>query len=221
MPNQLPDWMERKVIAFALAWPGLWPRRIAAQLARAADGMQISPSGVLKAPHRDGLGTRRRRLSLVSGYAAPPEPERPRQEEKLHLEADQPGDLVQFDCFHVGRLTGTKGRVWQYTAIDVASSYVWAKVHRTHLNPSARYTTVLARRVAAELAVAGWKLKANSTDNASEFRSVEFRQALVKLAGRASIHSRRQTPDEWLCGTSSADHPRGVLATNLCSLFRA
>ena len=26
-----------------------------------------------------------------------------------------------FDCFHVGRLAGTTGRVWQYTAIDLAS----------------------------------------------------------------------------------------------------
>jgi len=26
------------------------------------------------------------------------------------------------DCLHIGRLSGTKGRVWQYTAIDVASS---------------------------------------------------------------------------------------------------
>lgn len=181
MPNQLPDWQERKVVAFALAWPGLGPRRIAAQLAQAADGLQISPSGVLKVLHRNGLGTRIRRLSLVSGYAAPPEPERPQREEKLHLEAESPGDLVQFDCFHIGRLTGTKGRIWQYTAIDVASSYVWATVHRTHLNPSAKHTTALARQVAQELAGAGWKLKAISTDNASEFRSVDFRQALAKL----------------------------------------
>ena len=28
-----------------------------------------------------------------------------------------------FDCFHVGRLSGTKGKVWQYTAIDHATSF--------------------------------------------------------------------------------------------------
>jgi hypothetical protein len=27
------------------------------------------------------------------------------------------------DCFYVGRLSGSKGVVWQYTAIDVASAY--------------------------------------------------------------------------------------------------
>ena len=29
----------------------------------------------------------------------------------LYLEADQAGDLVQLDCFHIGRLTGTAGHV--------------------------------------------------------------------------------------------------------------
>jgi hypothetical protein len=27
-----------------------------------------------------------------------------------HLDVDKPGDLVQLDCFHIGRLTGTKGK---------------------------------------------------------------------------------------------------------------
>ncbi|HEY8643294.1 MAG TPA: DDE-type integrase/transposase/recombinase [Candidatus Dormibacteraeota bacterium] len=89
--------------------------------------------------------------------------------------------MVQFDCFHIGRLSGTKGRVWQYTAIDVASSFVWAQVHRTHLNPSAQFTTALARRVAKELSAAGWKLKAITTDNGSEFRSLDFREAVTAL----------------------------------------
>jgi hypothetical protein len=54
------------------------------------------------------------------------------------------------DCFHVGRLAGTEGVVWPYTAIDVASAYVWAELYVTPRNPSARFTS-LARRVAAEL----------------------------------------------------------------------
>jgi len=29
------------------------------------------------------------------------------------------------DCFFVGRLAGTKGSVWQLSAIDVASSFAW------------------------------------------------------------------------------------------------
>ena len=41
------------------------------------------------------------------------------------------GELVGFDCFHVGRLSGTVGMVWQYTAIDLATSYVWAELATT------------------------------------------------------------------------------------------
>ena len=44
------------------------------------------------------------------------------------MDASQPGEKVQLDCFYVGRLSGTKGTVWQYTAIDVASAYTWAEL---------------------------------------------------------------------------------------------
>jgi hypothetical protein len=33
------------------------------------------------------------------------------------------------DCFFIGRLSGSKGSVWQYTAIDVASGFTWAELH--------------------------------------------------------------------------------------------
>jgi hypothetical protein len=53
------------------------------------------------------------------------------------------------DCFFIGRLSGAKGAVWQYTANDVASAYCWAELHLTPRNPSARWTSELARRVVA------------------------------------------------------------------------
>jgi hypothetical protein len=37
------------------------------------------------------------------------------------LEGQLPGDLVGIDTFYVGRLKGI-GKVWQFTATDVASS---------------------------------------------------------------------------------------------------
>ncbi|MBJ7603053.1 MAG: helix-turn-helix domain-containing protein [Candidatus Dormibacteraeota bacterium] len=116
MPNQLPVWTEQKIITLALAQPGLGPRRLAAQLAQPnpLGELSVSASGVLKVLHRHGLGTRPRRLALVAGYAAPPERELPPRPVQLHLEAEQPGDLVQIDCFHIGSLSGTKGKVWQY-----------------------------------------------------------------------------------------------------------
>ena len=85
------------------------------------------------------------------------------------------------DCFYVGRLRGVKGAVWQYTAIDVASSYTWAELWTTPRNPSAERTSNLARRVAEDLSARGWKLQAVMSDNASEYRSKTFRNTITGL----------------------------------------
>jgi transposase InsO family protein len=175
MPNQTSQLTEQRVLAFALGHPGFGPRRISASLAQERwGGIVISPNGVWRVLRRHGLSRRISRLSLVAGYAAPPGPERATPLEARHVAVDHPGELVGFDCFHVGRLAGTTGRVWQYTAIDLASSYVWAELATTPLNPSAAKTSQLARRVAADLAAAGWRLERVLTDNGSEFRSGVF-----------------------------------------------
>ena len=132
MPNATSPFVEQRVVAFALGQPGFGPARIAAELARPKwGGIKLSPSGVWRVLRRHGLNTRRKRLSLVAGYAAPPEPAPREPEPERHLEAKRPGVLVQFDCFHVGRLSGTKGTVWQYTAIR--------RRLRLHLGRAARH----------------------------------------------------------------------------------
>jgi transposase InsO family protein len=78
----------------------------------------------------------------------------------------------------------TKGTVWQYTAIDVASAYAWATLQVTRRNPSARWTSQLARQVAANLARRGWRLERVMSDNASEFRSATFQQTVAALGAR-------------------------------------
>jgi transposase InsO family protein len=88
---------------------------------------------------------------------------------------------VQFDCFRIGKLAGTKGVVWQYTAIDVGSAWAWAEIHTTPHNPSAHFNARLARRVARDLHSFGWPFQAATTDNGSEFRSRTFRQTLAEL----------------------------------------
>jgi hypothetical protein len=65
----------------------------------------------------------------------------------------------QLDCFYIRRLGGARGRSWQYSAIHVASSYVWADVHVSEVNPDTKHCSALVHRVAEELAAAGWKLK--------------------------------------------------------------
>lgn len=182
MPNELGPHLEQRIIAFSLAHPGFGPKRISAELAREKwGGLRISPHGVWRALRRHGLNTRTKRLALVAGYAArderrpePPEPER-------HVEADRPGELVGLDCFYVGRLSGTKGTVWQYTAIDVASGFAWAELHSSPRNPRAQHCASLVERVAGELAAAGWRLEAVITDNGSEFRAHAFTDRLAAL----------------------------------------
>jgi len=116
-------------------------------------------------------------------YQPPREPEPER-----HVEAERPGELVGIDCFFVGRLSGTKGAVWQLTAIDVASSFAWAElVSCPQGNPTGVQTSKLARRVAAELQAAGWRLERVLTDNGGEFRSNEIRSTLDQQGARHTL----------------------------------
>jgi transposase InsO family protein len=104
------------------------------------------------------------------------------------FESSRPGELVGFDCFHVGRLSGTKGSVWQLTAIDVASSFAWAElVTCPRGQPTGEQTSKLARRVASELAAAGWRLERVLSDNGGEFRSQYFKATLHKLGVRHTL----------------------------------
>jgi transposase InsO family protein len=188
MANATSPLVEQRVVAFALGHPGFGPARIAAELARPKwGGIRLSTNGVWRVLRRHGLSTRAKRYGLVAGYAAPPQPQRPAPAPERHLDVEHPGQLVQLDCFCIGRLSGTKGTVWQYTAIDVASAYAWATLQVTRRNPSATWTSQLARTVAADLAERGWKLERVMSDNASEFRSAVFGQTVAKLGARHSF----------------------------------
>jgi transposase InsO family protein len=181
MPNQIGPHIEQRVLAFSLAHPGCGARRISAELLREKWGaIRISEHGVWRVLKRHGLSTRSRRLALIAGYADAYERKPPSPPPERHVEAQEPGELVGVDCFYVGRLAGTKGTVWQYTAIDVASGFAWAELHTSERNPIARHTRSLVHRVAQELAAAGWRLKAVISDNGSEFRSREFTDELER-----------------------------------------
>jgi transposase InsO family protein len=185
MPNQLSAVVEERIVSFALAHPGLGPRRISAELARPKwGGIVVSANGVWKALRRHGLSTRRQRLSLVAGYRAPYEPPREPQQPR-HIDVSRPGELVGIDCFSVGRLRGTQGTVWQLTAIDVYSSFAWATlVVCPQDNPTAKQTSAFARRIAKDLSRAGWRLERVLCDNGNEFRGQRFRETIEQLKAR-------------------------------------
>ena len=188
LPNQLSPFVEERIVAFALGHPGFGPQRIASELRRERwGGLVVSHNGVWRCLKRHGLNTRSKRLSLVAGYAAPYQPPRERQPER-HVEAKRPGELVGMDCFYVGRLTGTKGAVWQLSAIDVCSSFAWTElVTCPRGNPTGEQTSKLARRVASELAAAGWRLERVLSDNGGEYRATSFRSTLEQLAVRQTL----------------------------------
>jgi transposase InsO family protein len=193
MPNQLPKMIEERIVSFSIAHPGLGPRRVASELSREKWGaIVVSPNGVWKVLRRHGLNTRAKRLGLIAGYAAPYEPPRDPGPGR-HIDVERPGELVGIDCFYVGRLKGTNGRVWQLTAIDIRSSFAWADlVVCPNDNPTAAQTSKLARRVAGDLKAAGWALERVLSDNGNEFRGVEFGQTLERLGARHSrIHAGR------------------------------
>jgi transposase len=192
MPNQLSKMVEQRIVAFSIAHPGLGPKRVASELGRAKwGGIVVSPNGVWKVLCRHGLNTRAKRLGLIAGYAAPYEPPRDHGPEQ-HIDVNRPGELVGIDCFYVGRLHDTQGAIWQLTAIDVCSSYAWAElvVEKGH-TVSARNTSRFARRVAAELKAAGWKLERFISDNGNEFKG-DFTTTTTKLdAAHTRIHAGR------------------------------
>lgn len=181
--------LERQVIAMALANPAGGPQTVSDLLAD--QGITAGRSKVWRILKRNRLNTRELRYQLLAQQQSAPVIEvAERAPEYVGvLDAERPGDLVQFDCFHVGSFKETRlgvdkrrhGQIWQYTAIDVASSYLWARLHVTQHNPSPVYTTALALEVAQDLTRKGWKWKRASTDNGNEFKAGTFRTTLGEL----------------------------------------
>jgi transposase len=168
MPNQLSQVVEQRIVAFALGHPGYGPDRITAEISRSKwGGLVVSPNGVWRVLRRHGLNTQAKRLALIAGYQASYEPP-PDALPEPHIVVKRPGELVGMDCFFVGRLRGTKHPVWQVTAIDCYSSYAWADLVTCPTGqPTAARTSKLARRVASDLAQAGWKLERVLTEMAT------------------------------------------------------
>lgn len=67
-PPGVPVPTERRVIAFALAWPTCGPQWFSDQLAR--EGLPIAPVTIWPVLRRCGLGTRRARLAVLEQHSA-------------------------------------------------------------------------------------------------------------------------------------------------------
>jgi transposase InsO family protein len=178
--------LEQRIVAESLAFPALGPQRVSDELGRV--GVVVSASKVWRTMVKHRINTRHLRYQLLKTHREPVDPVlvtpiRPRPPGQL--KASKPGDLIQFDCFYVGSFKQTKlttkkipGRIWQYTAIDVASSWVWIELEASLHNPEPAVASKLAHRVAQDLNAWDWEWKAATTDNGNEYRAKLFGDTL-------------------------------------------
>jgi transposase InsO family protein len=171
-PSALSVQTERRVIAFALAWPTSGPQWLSDQLAR--EGVTIAPVTVWRLLRRHQLGTRQARLAVLEQFSAATQgilTERTAHRDRRrtrHVAAAAPGDLLSLDTFYVGKLKGV-GKVWQITGCDAACSYAWARLVVGEVT-SAAVLTFLRDDVRPTYRRAQWRLRRVLTDNGKEFK---------------------------------------------------
>ena len=184
--------LEAEVVALALANPPWGPRRLFFELGRRGVGVG-SVAQVWRILVAHDLNTRQYRFRVMAAARGLNQADEALGKHRSvrpvgRLMATTPGDLVQMDCFHIGSLKEARigaskrpGVVWQYTAIDVASSFIWAQLATSAHNPSATHTSALAMRVAEDLTRRGWVWSQASTDRGNEFVASRFTQTLTSL----------------------------------------
>jgi transposase InsO family protein len=171
-PSSLSVQTERRIIAFALAWPTSGPQWLSDQLAR--EGQSIAPVTVWRLLRRHQLGTRRARLAVLEQFSAATQgilTERTAHRDRRrtrHVAAAAPGDLLSLDTFYVGKLKGV-GKVWQITGCDAACSYAWARLVVGEVTAAA-VLTFLRDDVRPTYRRAHWRLQRVLTDNGKEFK---------------------------------------------------
>lgn len=196
-PRRLPAHVEDAICALAVEFHEEGPRRIARKLSQPRyGGYRVSPSGVYRCLRRFGLSTRFERRaaaearSLVqAGLVTERAWRRVRAAEATRrIEASLPGELLCLDAFYVGKLKGV-GRLWQFTAVDAATRFAWARLV-VHHKTARQAAAFLEEVVLPAFREAGHRVRAVLTDNGAEFVGPAFREALA----RAGIAHRRTRP---------------------------
>lgn len=196
MPKPRPDRPDRQlgaplrdqIIAYAIEHPTVGPRTIAAALALPRFGRwTVSHSGVYNVLRRAGLSRRSARLAAAESLAAAeggPITERVLRDLRaieratVHIGSDTLGEQVFFDTMFVGNLKGV-GKIWQYSAVDGACSFAFAKV-LTGEKSAAKAAAFLERDVAPIYAEAGIELAEVIVDGGPEFKR-EFTATCSRL----------------------------------------
>jgi transposase len=176
--RRLPAPLVDQIIAYAVEHPTVGPRTIAAALALSRFGCwRVSHGGVYNVLRRAGLQRRSARLAAAEALAAAeggPITERVLRDIRAmevthrHIGSDTLGQQVFFDTMYVGHLKGV-GKVWQYSAVDGACSFGFAKVLAGEKSAAAA-ARFLERDVLPVFREAGIELKEAVVDGGPEFK---------------------------------------------------
>src|SRR5215510_3444297 len=195
-PNRVGPEIEARVLAYGLAHPTHGAQRVANQLR--LEGLPVSPSGVRGVWVRHDLETRLKRLLRLEQAVAQDTTlvlaeEQVRLLERhsvnfrcRHVEATQPGELLNQDTFYWGTLKGV-GKVYVQVVVDVFCSLAFAKVYTAKMPITA--ADLLYDRVLPFYEALGVEVKAILTDNGRE------------VCGRADQH-----PYELLLAMEEIEH---------------
>lgn len=202
-PSSLSVQAEHAILALALAWPTWGPARLAVQLARPEHGgWRLAPTTIYRLLRRRGLQTRWQRLAVLevhSAQAAGLLTERTRRHlvaarrRSQHVMATVPGELVCLDTFYIGKLKGV-GKVWQYTACDVACSYALAQV-------STEFSAVAAARFLTSRVLPAYRAAGRAVQRVLTDQGNEYRGAFDHACRAQGIqHTRTQPRHAWTNG---------------------
>lgn len=195
-PRALSPACRDQIVAYAVEHPTEGPRTIAARLRLARfGGWRVSHGAVYNVLRDAGLNHRRARLAAAEALAATeggPITERAlrdlraQQATVTHIGSDIPGEEVFFDTMYVGNLKGV-GKLWQYSAVDGASSFGVARVlaGAKSAELAARFLT---DHVVPAYRDAGLEIRQATVDGGPEFK------AAFRLACRDHRINRHQLP---------------------------
>lgn len=179
------------IIAYAVEHPTEGPRMIAARLRLARfGGWRVSHGAVYNTLRAAGLNRVRMRLAAAEALAAAeggPLTERTLRDLRAtqriahrHLGCEVVGEQVFFDTMYIGQLKGV-GKLWQYSAVDGASSFGFARVIAGQ--KTAATAAGFLREVHAAFTEAGHRLVTATVDGGPEFQA-QFRTTCAQLGVR-------------------------------------
>ena len=188
-PKALSPALKDQIIAYAIEHPGEGPRTIQARLRLARFGSwRVSHGSVYNVLRDAGLSRVRARLAAAEALSATeggPITERALRDirasqaaQVVHIGSDTPGVEVFFDTMYIGNLKGV-GKLWQYSAVDGASSFGVARIMVGDRNGT-KGARFLRNDVAPVFAEAGITIQQATVDGGAEFKT-EFRHACRDL----------------------------------------